>query len=47
VVSRHVLHGLKKEHGVSIIELDSFSLPWACPIVHPANKKSPLSAAVI
>ena len=44
VVSRHALHGLKKEHGVSIIELDGFPLPSAWHIVHPASKKlSPLA----
>jgi DNA-binding transcriptional LysR family regulator len=46
VVSRHALHGLKKEHGVSIIELDGFPLPSAWHIVHPASKKlSPLAVA--
>lgn len=46
VVSRHALHGLKKEHGVSVIELDGFPLPSAWHIVHPASKKlSPLAVA--
>ena len=46
VVSRHALHGLKKEHGVSVIELDGFPLPSAWHIVHPASKKlSPLALA--
>jgi len=43
VVSRHALHGLKKVHGVSVIELEGFPLPSAWHIVHPAAKKlSPL-----
>ena len=41
VVSRHALHGLKKEHGVSVIEIDGFPLPSAWHIVHPASKKLP------
>jgi len=46
VVSRHALHGLKKEHGVSVIELDGFPLPSAWHIVHPVGKKlSPLAVA--
>jgi len=46
VVSRHALHGLKKEHGVSVIELDGFPLPSAWHIVHPSGKKlSPLAVA--
>lgn len=46
VVSRHALHGLKKEHGVSFIELDGFPLPSAWHIVHPSSKKlSPLAVA--
>ena len=44
VVSRHAMHGLKQEHGVSVIELDGFPLPSAWHIVHPASKKlSPLA----
>jgi DNA-binding transcriptional LysR family regulator len=46
VVSRHALHGLKKEQGVSVIELEGFPLPSAWHIVHPASKKlSPLAVA--
>ena len=46
VVSRHALHGLKKEHGVSVIELDGFPLPSAWHIAHPSGKKlSPLASA--
>jgi DNA-binding transcriptional LysR family regulator len=46
VVSRHALHGLKKEHGVSVIEIKGFPLPSAWHIVHPASKKlSPLAVA--
>lgn len=46
VVSRHALHGLQKEHGVSVIDIDGFPLPSAWHIVHPASKKlSPLALA--
>jgi len=46
VVSRHALHGLNKEHGVSVIELDGFPLPSAWHIVHPSSKRlSPLALA--
>jgi len=46
VVSRHALHGLQKEHGVRVIELEGFPLPSAWHIVHPASKKlSPLAIA--
>jgi DNA-binding transcriptional LysR family regulator len=46
VVSRHALQGLKKEHGVSVIEIKGFPLPSAWHIVHPASKKlSPLAVA--
>jgi LysR family transcriptional regulator, low CO2-responsive transcriptional regulator len=46
IVSRHALHGLMKEHGVRIIDVDGFPLPSAWHIVHPASKKlSPLALA--
>lgn len=46
VVSRHALQGLKKEHGVRVIELEGFPLPSAWHIVHPASKKqSPVAMA--
>jgi DNA-binding transcriptional LysR family regulator len=46
VVSRHALHGLQKEHGVSVIDVDGFPLRSAWHIVHPARKKfSPLALA--
>jgi DNA-binding transcriptional LysR family regulator len=46
VVSRHALHGLKKAHGMSVIELEGFPLPSAWHIVHPSAKKlSPLGIA--
>ena len=46
VISRHALHGLKKEHGVSVIEVKGFPLPSAWHIVHPTSKKmSPLALA--
>lgn len=46
VVSRHVLHGLQKEHGVSIVDVQGFPLPSAWHIVHPVAKKlSPLAQA--
>ena len=46
IVSRHALHGLVKEHGVRIIDVEGFPLPSAWHIVHPASKKmSPLALA--
>jgi DNA-binding transcriptional LysR family regulator len=46
VISRHALHGLKKEHGVSMIDVKGFPLPSAWHIVHPTSKKmSPLALA--
>ena len=46
VVSRHALHGLQKEHGVRVIDVEGFPLPSAWHIVHPASKKlSPLALA--
>ncbi len=46
IVSRHVLHGLEKEHGVRAIDVPGFPLPSAWHIVHPASKKlSPLALA--
>ena len=46
VVSRHALHGLKKENGVSVIDIEGFPVSSAWHIVHPASKKlSPLALA--
>ena len=46
VVSSHCLHGLQKEHGVSVVDVAGFPLPSAWHIVHPASKKlSPLALA--
>ena len=46
VVSRHALHGLQKERGVSVIDVDGFPLPSAWHLVHPANRNlSPLAQA--
>lgn len=46
LVSRHALHGLIKEHGVRVIDVEGFPLPSAWHIVHPASKKlSPLALA--
>ena len=39
VVSSHCLHGLQKEHGVSVVDIDGFPLPSAWHIVHPRGKK--------
>lgn len=41
VVSRHALHGLKKEHGVSVVDVEGFPLPSAWHIVHPAGRELP------
>ena len=46
VVSRHALHGHRREHGVSVIDVEDFPLPSAWHIVHPAGKRlSPLALA--
>ena len=46
LVSRHALHGLQKEHGVSVVDVEGLPLPSAWRIVHPASKKlSPLALA--
>jgi len=46
LISRHALHGLIKENGVQIIDVEGFPLPSAWHIVHPASKKlSPLALA--
>lgn len=46
VVSRHALHGHKKENGVSVIDIEGFPVSSAWHIVHPASKKlSPLAQA--
>ena len=46
LVSKHSLHGLVKEHGVGIVDVEGFPLPSAWHIVHPASKKlSPLALA--
>ena len=46
VVSSHALHGLAKEHGVSVVNVEGFPLPSAWHIVHPVGKKlSPVASA--
>lgn len=40
-VSSHALHGLVKEHGVSVVSVEGFFLPSAWHIMHPAGKKLP------
>ena len=46
VVSRHALHGHKKENGVSVMDIEGFPVSSAWHIVHPASKKlSPLALA--
>jgi DNA-binding transcriptional LysR family regulator len=46
VISRHALHGLQKEHGVRVVDVQGFPLASAWHIVYPAQKKpAPLAAA--
>lgn len=46
LVSQHALHGLSKEHGVCVIDVEGFPLASAWHLVHPANKNlSPLALA--
>ncbi len=46
LVSQHALHGLSKEHGVCIVDVEGFPLSSAWHIVHPQRKNlSPLALA--
>ena len=46
VVSQHALHGLKKEHGVTVIDIKGFPVVSHWHMVHPAQKKlSPIAHA--
>ncbi len=46
LVSRHALHGLQTEHGVSIVDVKGFPLASSWHVVHPASRKlSPLASA--
>jgi len=46
VISRHALHGLDKEHGVRVVDVDGFPLPSAWHMVHHASQKlSPAALA--
>lgn len=46
VISRHALHGMNKEHGVKVVEVDGFPLPSAWHVVHHAGQKlSPVASA--
>ncbi len=46
VVSRHALHGLDKENGVRVIDVEAFPLPSAWHMVHHAGQKlSPVGLA--
>ena len=46
VVSRHALHGLDKENGVRVVDVEDFPLPSAWHMVHHAGQKlSPLGQA--
>ena len=39
VISRHALHGMDKENGVSVIDVVGFPLPSAWHMVNPSNQK--------
>lgn len=46
VISMHAMHGMKKEHGIKIIDLDGFPIPSAWHMVHHVNQKlSPAALA--
>lgn len=46
VISKHALHGMDKENGVEIVDVDGFPLPSAWHMVHHKNQKlSPASLA--
>jgi DNA-binding transcriptional LysR family regulator len=44
VVSRHALHGLDKENGVHVIQVDGFPLPSAWHVVHHSSQRLSPSA---
>lgn len=46
VISMHAMHGMKKEHGIKIIDVDGFPIPSAWHMVHHINQKlSPAALA--
>lgn len=45
VISKHALHGMDKENGVRVVDVDGFPLPSAWHMVHHVNQK--LSPAAI
>lgn len=46
VVSRHALHGLARENGVAMIDVQHFPIASSWHVVHPAGKRlSPLASA--
>ena len=46
VISRHALHGMNKEHGVQVVDVEGFPLPSAWHVVHHAGQKlSPVASA--
>lgn len=46
VVSRHALHGLDKENGVRVVDVEGFPLPSAWHMVHHAGQRlSPVAQA--
>lgn len=46
VISRHALHGMNKENGVKVVDVDGFPLPSAWHVVHHAGQKlSPVAMA--
>jgi len=46
VISQHALHGMSKEHGVRVLDVDGFPLPSAWHVVHHAGQKlSPVASA--
>jgi DNA-binding transcriptional LysR family regulator len=46
VVSRHALHGLDKENGVRVMDVEGFPLPSAWHVVHHVGQKlSPVAQA--
>lgn len=46
IISRHALHGLKKEHGVVVVDVMGFPILSNWHIVHPASKRlTPIATA--
>lgn len=46
VISSYALHGIAKEHGVLVLNVEGLPIPSNWHIVHPKGKKLPLFASI-